>query len=157
MYNNPFDFSKIFNQNQYDPATMMNEQVQKMFGQFKLPNVDMSAIMEAQQKNLDALSAANKATMEGAQELMKRQAEILQEAMTGATSLAKEMSDTSNTDDLAGKQSKIIEDAMQKALANATELSGIVTKTQEETSKLITERFDANMKELKEAAEAVVK
>lgn len=153
MYNNPFDFSKIFNQNQYDPAAMMNEQVQKMFGQFKLPNVDMSALMDAQKKNLDALAAANKATIEGAQELMKRQAEILQEAMTEASTLAKDLTASANPEELTSKQSKIVEDAMKKALENATELSGIVSKTQEETSKLITERFEASMNEIKDAAD----
>lgn len=153
MYNNPFDFSKIFNQNQYDPAAMMNEQVQKMFGQFKLPNVDMSALMDAQKKNLDALAAANKATIEGAQELMKRQAEILQEAMTEASTLAKDLTTSANPEELTTKQTKIVEDAMKKALENATELSGIVSKTQEETSKLITERFEASMNEIKDAAD----
>lgn len=147
MYNNPFDFNKIFGQ--YDPATAMNEQMQKMFGQFKIPNVDMSALTQAQQKNMEAMAAANRATIEGTQELMKRQAEILQEAMTGAADAAKEMAGTDSPTELPEKQAKMVEEAMQKALANATELSEIITKTQAETSKLITDRFDEGMKEIK--------
>lgn len=152
MSNNPFDFTKIFNQ--YDPATAMNEQMQKMFSQFSLPNVDSKALAEAQQKNLEAVTAANRAAVEGMQEMMKCQAKIMQEAIAESSNMVKNLKVPTDPAELSQKQSVIIDETMQKALANATDLGEIVTKTQKETSKLITERFDAAMKELKDSVEA---
>lgn len=152
MSNNPFDFTKVFTQ--YDPAAM-NEQMQKMFSQFNMPNVDMKAITESQQKNIDAVTTANRVAVEGMQELMQYQAKMFQEALKEGASIVNDIKVT-NVDpaDFSKKQTKLVEETMQKALNNAANLSDIVTKTQKETSKLVTERFDAAMKELKDSIPA---
>ncbi len=149
MSNNPFDFSSMFTQ--FDPASAMQNQMQKMFNQYKLPNIDMKSILETQQKNMDAVTAANRAAVEGMQELMKFQSKIIQEAMKEGTNIVQNLNISDEPGDLSKKQSEIVEETMQKAFANAADMSDIVTKTQKETSKLITERFDAAMKELKDS------
>jgi|SaaInl4_200m_RNA_FD_contig_101_242295_length_1763_multi_4_in_0_out_0_1 phasin family protein len=150
MSNNPFDFTKVFAQ--YDPAAM-NKQMQEMFSQFNVPNVDMKAIAESQQKNIDAVTTANRVAVEGMQELMQCQAKIFQEALKEGANLVSDVKVANlDTAEVSQKQTKLVEDTMKKALANATDLSDIVTKTQKETSKLITERFDAAIKELKDTA-----
>jgi phasin family protein len=154
MSNNPFDFTKIFTQ--YNP-TAMNEQMQQMFSQFNLPNVDMKAITESQQKNIDAVTAANRAAVDGMQELIQCQATILQEAMKEGASMLSNINVPnvpSEPAEFSQQQSKLVEETMQKALANAANLSDIVTKTQKETSQLLTQRFDAAMKELKDSVPA---
>ena len=55
----------------------------KMLEQFKVPGVDMGAIVESRRKDMDALVAANQATLESMQAMAKKQAEILSQAMQG--------------------------------------------------------------------------
>ena len=78
------------------------------------------------------MTAANRAVIAGTQELMQRQAEIMQEAMTEAASVAQDLKATADPSELPQQQAKLIEAAMQKALANATELGDIMSKTQQE-------------------------
>ena len=76
--NNPFsgfDFGKF--------------DVQKMLGDFKIPGVDMQAMMSAQEKNIAALKQANQHAAEGLQALAKRQMEMMQQVMQGAASAAR--------------------------------------------------------------------
>src|SRR5574337_827917 len=55
----------------------------QMLGQFKLPGVDMSALMEARRKDIDALVEANKAAYASMQAIAQKQTEMLTEAMHG--------------------------------------------------------------------------
>ncbi|MFK5984312.1 MAG: TIGR01841 family phasin [Pseudomonadota bacterium] len=155
MSNNPFDFTKMFTQFDATSATSaMNEQMQKMFSQYQIPNVNMKSIAEAQQKNIDAVTAANRAAFDGMQELMTCQAKIMQEAMKEGADMVSNLDIKGEPKDISDKQTKIVEAAMKKGFENAADLGDIVTNTQKETSKLITERFEAAMKEIKDSAPA---
>src|SRR3546814_7135371 len=48
---------------------------------FKLPNVDVDAVVAAQKKNIEALTSANQLAVEGMQAIAKRQAEILRQTV----------------------------------------------------------------------------
>ena len=146
MTNNPFDFNAFFNPFDRNAAT---QQFMNLFGQYKAPNVDMSVVTEAQRKNLEALAAANKSAVEGARQLMQRQAEMLQKAMSEATTAAQSLAESKDPAEVAGKQAKLIEEAMSQAIANATEISELVAKTQDETVKVINDRVNQGMEELK--------
>ena len=87
-FNNPFDFMNNFNQ--FDPQAMMR-QMQSAFGDYKIPNVDMEALAKSQQKNMEALMKANEAAVAGTQELMKRQAELFQEALKEASAASQNL------------------------------------------------------------------
>lgn len=72
---NPFaamDFSK-FDLGKFD--------VTKMLGDVKIPGFDMQAVMDAQRKNIEALTAANQTAVQGMQAGAQQQAEILSQAM----------------------------------------------------------------------------
>ena len=55
--------------------------VQKMMGEFKLPNVDVDAVVAAQKKNIEALTSANQLAVEGMQAIARRQAEIMRQTV----------------------------------------------------------------------------
>ena len=56
----------------------------KMFSDMKLPNMpDMEGLLSAHRRNMEALSAANRVAMEGAQTVAKRHMEIMQQTMAG--------------------------------------------------------------------------
>lgn len=143
---NPFDFSSIFKQ--FDPANM-TKQYQDFFGNFNAPNLDMSALVEAQNKNVQALTAANQAILEGAQSLMQRQAEMVKQVLEEASEAAKSLGSTANPQEAADKQIKLIENSFSEAVSNFAEISEMVKKTQDETTKLVTARFNESLEEFR--------
>jgi hypothetical protein len=56
--------------------------VNQLLEQFKIPGVDVSALIEARRKDIEAVVTANRQAYEGTQLLAQRQAEMLQEAIT---------------------------------------------------------------------------
>lgn len=146
--NNPFDFSSLFAS--YDPQALL-KQIQSGFTAYQVPNVDTSALIESQKKNVEALVAANKAALAGTQELFKQQAEMLQQSMTDATEAAIALAGSSSPQVLAEKQTELVQVAFEKALANSTKLSEMVKKNQDEFSSTVNQRVTENLQEIKEA------
>ncbi|RKZ56016.1 MAG: phasin family protein [Gammaproteobacteria bacterium] len=145
--NNPFDFMNNFNQ--YDPQAMIR-QMQAAFGGYKIPNVDMEALAKSQQKNMEALMKANEAAVAGTQELLKRQAELFQEALKEAGEAAQSMSTGSDPQEAAAKQVELVQAAVEKALKNSTEISEMVTKTQSDVAETVNIRVAEGLKEVKD-------
>jgi len=143
---NPFDLSDILKK--FD-ATAMTEQYKEFLGKFNMPNVDMSGLVEAQNKNVQALTAANRAMLEGTQALMKRQSEMLKQVVNEASEAAKSLGGSANPQEAMQKQIKLLEKSVSEALANFAEISEMVKNTQNETTKLMTARFNDSMEELR--------
>ena len=53
----------------------------KLMSQFQLPGVDLTALVDRERKNIEALVKANRIAFEGWQRLVRWQAEMLQETM----------------------------------------------------------------------------
>ena len=49
--------------------------VSKMMGEFKMPNVNMEAIMACHRKNMEAFASVNQAAFETAQTIARKQAD----------------------------------------------------------------------------------
>lgn len=145
--NNPFDFMNDFKQ--FDSQAMMR-QIQAAFGNYKIPNVDMDTLAKSQQKNMEALMKANEAAVAGTQELMKRQAELFQEALKEAGDAAQNMTADENPQQAAAKQVELVQAAVEKALKNSTELSEMVSKTQNEVTDTMSSRVAEGLKEVKD-------
>ena len=52
----------------------------KVMAEFKLPHVNVEALVTAQRKNFEAIAAANQLAIEGFQAVAKRQGDIVREA-----------------------------------------------------------------------------
>ena len=145
---NPFDFSSFFSS--YDPQAFI-KQLQSGFSAYQIPNVDTSALIESQKKNVDALIAANKAAIMGTQELLRQQGEMLQQAIKDATEAATALAGSSSPKALAEKQAELVQAAFEKALANSTKISELVKKNQDEISNVVNQRVSEGLQEVKEA------
>ena len=137
------------NFNQFDSKAMMR-QMQEAFGGYKIPNVDMDALAKSQQKNMEALMKANEAAIAGTQELMKRQAELFQEALKEAGDAAQNLTAGENPQEAAAKQVELVQAAVEKALKNSTEISEMVSKTQSEVAETVNTRVAEGLKEVKD-------
>jgi phasin family protein len=66
-----------------------------------------------------------------------------------ASEAAKSLGGSATPQEAAEKQIKLIEDSVSEALSNFAEISEMVRKTQDETAKLVTARFNESMEELR--------
>ena len=120
--------------------------LQKMIEQFKMPGVDMSAIVESRRKDIEALMEANKATYESMQALARKQTEILTQTMQGMQEPAKDsLSSAGNP----AKQTENVRKAFEKTLADMKELAEMARRSQAEAMAHITQRGNEHLQEIK--------
>ena len=124
--------------------------INKIMEQFKLPGIDMSAIVEARRKDIEALTQANKIALEGLQSLAQKQAEILRETMEEAQSAMQRMAAGTPLENVT-KQGELVQQAFHKALANMKALAEMAGKSQADAFDVISKRVQQNIKESKMA------
>ena len=143
---NPFDFSDLFKQ--MDPASMAR-QFQEMLANSPVANLDPGAIAESQRKNMETLMQANQAAVSGAQNLLQRQSEMMQAALSEAADAVKSLSE-SEPAELAEKNIDLIENAMTKSMSNFSEIAEMIEGIYEEMSEKVEQRMKENLEELKD-------
>ena len=113
----------------------------KLMEQYKLPGVDVAALVDRERKNIEALTKANKIAFEGFQALVRKQSEILQESMTHAIANARKQ-------DVA-KNMEVAKQGFEKALDHMRELAEMAAKSQREAFEIVRTRIDENMEEMR--------
>lgn len=139
--NNPFgdfDFSKMM-----DASKLMKD--------FKLPGVDVEAVVSSQRRNLEALTAANQLAIEGMQAVAKRQTEILRQMMEEASQAVRDVMAAGSPEDKAARQTELVKDAFKRAIGNMRELAEMVSKSQGEAFEVINKRVTDSLDEIKGA------
>ncbi|TYO88826.1 phasin family protein [Oceanicella actignis] len=124
----------------------------KFFEQAKMPMFDMTAVMDAQKKNMDALIAANKAVAAGYQDLFKKQVAIFEETMAAAQAQLSELKMDQLTPEASAKQAELVKTAFEKAVANMTELAEAAKKANMEAFEIVQARVKESIEEIKELA-----
>ena len=117
--------------------------VKKMIEQFKMPGVDMTAIVEARRKDIEALVEANKAAYESMQALARKQADMMKQAMQGMKDLAQ-----GGAGD-AAKRSETVRSAFEKTLGDMKELAEMARRSQSDALAHITKRGTEHLEEIK--------
>lgn len=145
------DYTKFYGN--FDPSKM-TEEFTKAFSQFKLPGVDMSGIIASQQKNLEALTVANKTAIAGIQAVATRQAEIMKQTMTATASAAEDMLKSGTPQEAATKQADLVKSTFEKALSDMTEIAEMVAKSNSEASDAINKRITESLDEIKKIAKS---
>ncbi|UEM04663.1 phasin family protein [Skermanella rosea] len=123
--------------------------VSKLMSEFKLPGVDVESALAAQQKNIQALTAANQLAFEGFQAVARRQSEILRQTIEQTTSIVSELLAAGSPEEKVAKQADLVKAAFEKALANTRELAELVTKSNSEAADVINKRVSESLEELK--------
>ncbi len=137
----------------FDPKTAFNIDITKMFGDMKLPAMpDMGALMAAHQRNIEALTAANKVAMEGAQAFARRQAEIVQQSVAELTEAMKSFAGVEAPQEKAAKQAELLKSAYERGVANLRELGDLISRSNTEAVEVLNHRFTQAMDEVKTLA-----
>ena len=120
--------------------------ITKIIEQFKLPGVDLSSMVEARRKDIEALTEVNKIAVEAVQTMAKKQVEILQQTMQELQSATKTMAGNPLE---GGSKSEFVQHAFDKAFGYMRELAEVTRKSQTEALEVINNRVHENVKELK--------
>jgi len=127
--------------------------MQKLSEQFAVPGVDAKVLVEAQRKNIEALTAANRAAYEGAQAIAQRQAEIMRELSGEAVKATRELSSATTPQDQIAKQAELIKQTYEAAVANFRELSEMNSKSNAAIVELLNKRVSEGLDEMKKAVQ----
>lgn len=136
---NPFmdtDFSKLFD-------------MPKLMGDFKVPNVDVDALMVAHRKNLEALSSANQAAFEGLQALARRQAELIRQGFEDTASLVNSVVSQQTPEDKIAKQAEVTKVTLERNVANLKELTELAARANYQAIEFISNRISEGLEELR--------
>ena len=130
-----FDVTKVFAD--FDPSKYAGE-FAKFADRYKVPGFDVTAVLEAQRRNVEALTAANQAATEGIQALAKRQSEIFQQSLDAGKKAFAKLGKAGSPQDAAANQAQIAKEVFEKAIANAGDPTAPVANTNADAAPLIT-------------------
>jgi phasin family protein len=123
--------------------------VSKAFSDFRVPGFDVDAIVDAQRKNLEALTQANQLAAEGVRALAQRQVEIVQQAFEQASALFTQWTQPGAPEVRLAKHAEVAKQAFETGLAHAHELTELATKANSDALNVITRRVSEGLDEVR--------
>ena len=112
---------------------------------YKVPGVDMEQFIAAHQKNIQAITDANKVAAEGMQKIFQHQANLLQQTMAEFQNSGAPMTSTKSNQE----QADALKQAFEKALGNMREMAEMATASQTEAFKIVQKRYEDSLADLK--------
>lgn len=132
--------------NQENP--FLNIDFQKMMMDFKVPGIDADALMNAQQKNIEAITSANQLAMEGMQAIGKRQAELFQQAVEESQKTLGDLMAQGAPEDRISKQAETVKTTIERTVTNLREISEMLAKSNQEAFDVINKRITESLEEV---------
>lgn len=118
---------------------------------------DLKTVMEAQRKNIQAITEANQRAFEGWKTLAQRQTEMVSQFMQDNSGLARETFAEGTPEAKFAKQAELLKTSYEKSIQNAQELVGIAQGCASEAAEVINERVVASLTEIKASAKKKAK
>ena len=116
----------------------------KMLEQFKVPGVDMPALVESRKKDIEAIVEANKSAYDAMQAFARKQTEMLTQAMQDIQAATKAGAADQS------KHAEVARNACLKAVEDIKDLAEIARKSQVEAMASITKRANEHAAEIKQ-------
>ena len=132
---NPFDFD-----------------VTKIFGDFRFRPFDVEAAWAAQRRNIEALSQANQAAVDGVQALARCQIEATRETFEGFSTLLRDMAQPASTEDRLAKNTEHMKKMIEKGVNRGREIATIATKAGSEAAEILHKRASEGLDEIRAIA-----
>lgn len=126
----------------------LNIDFQKMMMDFKMPGIDADALMNAQQKNIEAITSANQLAAEGLQAIGKRQAELFQQAVEESQKTLGDLMTQGAPEDRIAKQAETVKTTIERTVTNLREISEMLAKSNQEAFDVINKRITESLEEV---------
>ncbi|MCA3391752.1 MAG: phasin family protein [Roseomonas sp.] len=127
-----------------------NLDMTKIMAEFRLPAIqDMTELAKAQQKNLEAITAANKVALEGARAVAERHMEIVQQSVAEMQDAMRSMASPGDMQEQAAKRAEMAKAAYERAVGQMQELADLIQRSSGEALSVLHKRFAEAMEEVK--------
>jgi len=130
------------------------EDMMRMMAEFRMPSMsgmpEMNKLAEAQRRNLEALTAANRVALEGAQAVARRHMEILSGSMAEMNEALRGMTGMADPQAQVARQTEALKASYAKAVANMQEVADLIQKSNGEALGVLHKRFAEALDELKQ-------
>lgn len=122
------------------------EDFKKLVEKYQLPGLDVSALMDWQRKDIEALTEANRQAFEGMKALVERRTEIMRDAFTEWQAAMKEATNPAAFGpDAVSRQTEAAKQSVESALANFRELAQLETQARTNAWKVVQDRIQENL------------
>ncbi len=126
-----------------------------VFAQFKLPNVDVDSLVAAQQRNIEAVTAANTLAADGIKTLAARQAEVARSAIDEYVAAVGDLMALKDPQAGAAKQVEFAKSAFEKTITNMREFAELASATNALAFDVLNKRVVEGFAEIQEFARKV--
>ncbi|MEE8350763.1 MAG: phasin family protein [Rhodospirillales bacterium] len=150
-----FDVSKFMAG--FDPAKVAAE-FTKATAEFTPPGlnqgVNTDAFVDAQRRNVEAITAANQTAMEGAKAIAQFQVKFMEQSLATAKKAMNKVSKATSPQDAAAIQAEAAKESFKKAVSGSQELTALAAKSNTEAGEFIAKRVSEGLDEMQELAKS---
>ena len=122
-----------------------------MFQQYKLPGLDMSAILDARRKDVEALAEANQVAFGGMQAIQGKQLEILRSALDNFQTIAQQLATSPAKPEVS--PTDVVQNALHLALADMQDIAQKTQQAQTQACAIVAKRMEQAANELRASLE----
>jgi phasin family protein len=121
--------------------------VTKKIAELKTPKLDINALMEAQRRNVEAITTLNQAIFDKMQSFAVRQAEVMRQGLEEASRLMNAIIAAPKMEEKVILQSEGSKIMMEKCMANACDAAETIGKCNSDAMETFSNRVSDGMKE----------
>lgn len=130
-------------------TTSYIEMLRKFGSDIGLPKLDVDQLIEAQKKNIDALSQSARVAAQGAQSVAQKQREVLEAGLREATTLARGYQLLGKLPDNLALQTEFAKKVFEIAAKGAQESTTTARQSTGEAVKIIQDRLKESFDEMR--------
>ena len=113
---------------------------------------DLNQLFSTQRRNIEALSAANQAVVEGAQAISRRQAEVIRGHVEDTLKASKDLLTSGTPETNLTKQADLTKSIFETTLSNLREITEMATKSGFEAFDVLNKRAAETLEEISKAS-----
>jgi phasin family protein len=130
-------------------TTSYIEMLRKFASDLGLPKLDVDKLIEAQKKNIDALSQSARVAAQGAQSVAEKQREVLEAGLQEAANLARGYQPLGKIQDNLAVQTEFARKVFEIAVKGAQESATTARQSTGEAVKIIQDRLKESFEEFR--------
>ena len=130
-------------------TTSYIEMLRKFGSDLGLPKLDVDKLIEAQKKNIDALSESARVAAQGAQSVAQKQREVLEAGLREATTLARGYQPLGKLQDNLALQTEFAKKVFEIAVKGAQESATTARQSTGDAVKIIQDRLKESFEEFR--------
>lgn len=131
-------------------VTKGTEGLLKILAGLKVPGVNMDALVAMQRDNLEALSASNRAALEGMKAIGEWQVKILHATLQQLNTAIEGLSRSGSPQELIAAETELARKAFETAVGEMRGLAEIVIRANQQATDAIVKRIPESLEEIRD-------